>query len=344
MRTLKTQSTNKMRIVRSFDDFVGATRLNEAEDKFKMDVENPSTGEVAKFRLVMREFDPKASLPQLVIQQAVSKPEFSKFSNDTSLIAFMKIDKMRDSGFLQARDLLKAVVIFKKKEGYDTAKGTPLATVGSFKVYNADDAQNMNAGDKTTKADAEKEIKMKTDIDFTPTADKQQNDPAKPNPVAKSEWDEVKDVTPNGDVLSYLKDKLLNGVNVKFKKSSNKVSEIKFVQIVISKLTRTDGKTLTAAAEKIKASGIDGIYGSGTATAFGLMSNEPNVPKDSLDDVVVKNLARWCTLNQISKSNLETIFAETKKTTVTTTVKPDSGDKKQDKDKKNYYFVNAPKE
>lgn len=318
-----------MKLVKSFDQFVNESAVNEAQDKFNMKVEaaTSSAGEVAKFRFVLREFDPQKPLAELLIGQAVTKPEFSKFSNDSSLIAFIKTEKKRDSGFLQPRDLLKAIIIFKKADGYDVTKGKPVATVGSFKIYDVETATAMKADDTTTKKEAEVLIK-KVDPTIEPT------EPKPTAPTKTDEYADIETVSPDAGIIAFLKSVLLEVGVPKFKVSNTRVKEVKATQKLVALLTRADKKTPTSAAQKIKASGgADGVFGKGTAAAFGLLvAADKSI--DSTNDEMVTALSTWCTLNGMTAGGIKEIFDKT-------TVETETKGGKDDTDGKNYYFVNT---
>lgn len=320
-----------MKLFKSFDEFLNESLVTEAADKFKIKTQNPdaNAGEVAVFKFVLREFEAQATLPQLAIQSAIARPEFKKFADDTTLIAFMEINKERDPGFLSPRDLLKGVVIFKKAEGFDKTKATSIAKVGNFEVFDAKSAIQMKAGDTTQDKikDAIKDLEKDKDL-IVP----------KPQPTpdtggANPEYVDVEKIQPDADVLAFLKSKLLTGEAVKFSKSGNKISEIKGTQSLITNFKRADKKTNTSAANKISKSGVDGIYGNGTAEALGLLMKDGK-PKDSITAEAVTDLAKWCKLNDLSKAEVEKIFNDAKIST--------GGDKKKEEEAggPKYYFVN----
>ena len=102
-----------MKLFKSFDEFLNESLVTEAADKFKIKATTPdaNAGEIAVFKVVLREFDPQASLPKITVDSALARPEFKKFADDATLIAFMDITKERDSGALTPRDLLKGAII-----------------------------------------------------------------------------------------------------------------------------------------------------------------------------------------------------------------------------------------
>lgn len=316
-----------MKLVRSFDEFVGESTINEAVDKFKLDVVTPNTadGEVAHFKLVLREFDPQKPMADLVTLSALAKPEFSKFAKDASLIGFITITKQRDKGFLAPRDLIKAIVVFKKAEGFDLTKATPLVNVDGVKLFNSEDAVKM----KSTETKIAKETKVEVNIPEPKTDAPQKAEEKAP------EYDTVKDVTANAEVLAFLKSKLLNGETPKFSKSAKKVSEVKGTQAVISKFVLSDKKTPSSAAKYIKKSGIDGIYGDNTAIAIGWITPENGAkPVATIDKGIVEHLAKWCTFMGMTKADLEKIFKDNEIKT------SGGGDQKPKEDGPKYYFVN----
>jgi len=291
-----------MKLFKSFADFVNESLVTEASDKFKIKANTPNsnTGEIAVFKFVLREFEPQASLPQLAVGSALVRPEFKKFADDASLIAFIKIVKARDTGSLTPRELLKGAIIFKKAEGFDKTKAAPLVKVGNFEVYDANSAAQMKAGDNTA-------IDIEADMQEIDTDN--QLLPLKPEETqsANLEYSEVETIQPDADVLAFLKSKLLNGDLVKFNKSGNRISEIKGTQALISKFKRADKKTLSTASSQITKSGIDGIYGLGTAAALGLLTKDGK-PKDSISADTVMDMAKWCKLNEMTKADVEKIF------------------------------------
>jgi hypothetical protein len=318
-----------MKLFKSFDEFLNESLVTEAADKFKIKTEKPdvNAGEIAVFKFVLREFDAQASLPQLAAQSALARPEFKKFADDTTLIAFMEINKERDPGFLSPRDLLKGVILFKKAEGFDKTKATPLVKIGTFEIFDAKSATQMKAGDNTQDSikDAIKDLEKDKDL-IVPKP--------QPNPDM-SEYADVEKIQPDADVLAFLKSKLLSGDAVKFSKSNTKISEIKGTQALITNFKRADKKTNTSAANKILKSGVDGIYGGGTADALGLLMKDGK-PKDSITLEAVTDLAKWCKLNDLTKAEVEKIFNDNK-------ISTGDGDKKDDDNTvggPKYYFVN----
>jgi hypothetical protein len=317
-----------MKVFKSFDEFVNESTVNEATaDKFKIkeDKPNANAGEIAAFKVVLRELDPQASMPQLVANSAVAKPEFKKFADDTTLIAFMLIKKERDPGFLTPRDLLRGSIIFKKAEGYDKTKAQPIATVGSFSIYDAMSAESMKAADKQTAEEIKKDIEeIKKDPVLEPKPEEKSGNP---------EYVDVEKIEADADVIAYLKSKLLNGESVKFSKGSTKIVEIKATQTLITKFKRADKKTECAASIKVRNSGIDGIYGNGTADGLGFLTKE-GTPQNSITSDLIIDIAKWCKLNGLDKAAVKKIFDETKldETKPTPTPAP-AGEVK-------YYFVN----
>ena len=317
-----------MKLVRSFDEFVGESTVNEAADKFKLDVVTPNSadGEVAHFKLVLREFDPQKPMADLVTLSALAKPEFSKFAKDASLIGFITVTKQRDKGFLTPRDLIKAIVVFKKAEGFDVTKATPLVNVEGVKLFNSEDAVKM----KSTETKIAKDTKIEVNIPEPKTDTPQKAEEKAP------EYDTVKDVTANAEVLAFLKSKLLNGETAKFSKSNKKVSEVKGTQAVIAKFTLADKKTPSSAANYIKKSGIDGIYGDNTAIAISWITPENGAkPVATIDKGTVEHLAKWCTFMGMTKADLEKIFKDNEIKTG-----GGGGDQKPKEEGPKYYFVN----
>ena len=313
-----------MKLVRSFSEFVGESTVNEAADKFKIDTLTPKTseGELASFKLVLREFEPSKPIQELALLSAMSKPEFAKFALDKSMIGFISVTKQRDSGFLQPRDLIKAIVIFKKADGFDTTKAKPFVSVSGVSLYNVEDAVKMKATETKIAQDVKVEV------------EKPEPKP-KEEKIGNTEYDLVKDLIADKDVLEFLKSKLLNSDKPKFSKSGNKVAEVKAVQTLIAKFTLADKKTPSTAAAKIKKSGIDGIYGDGTATAIAWTTPDSNKPVASIALENVEYFAKWCKFMGITKAELEKIFA----------IKIEDGKKKEDETKEEetgpkYYFVN----
>lgn len=312
-----------MKLVRSFDEFVGESVLNEATDKFKLQTRTPNSadGEVANFKLVLREFDPQKQMADLAVGSAMQKPEFSKFAQDTNLIGFIKVTKERDSGFLTPRDLIKAIVIFKKAEGFDVTKATPLVTVNNSKFYNVEDAPKMKATETAIVQ------KVTTEIQ-TP----EPKETPKPKEAKQSEYSLVEKIQANAEVLAFLKEKLLNGANPKFLKANTRVSEVKGVQALISKFTLADKKTPTTAATYIKKSGIDGIYGDNTGGALGWITPDTTKPQLTITADVVEHLAKWCTYMGMDRAAVEKVFNDN-----IIVVKQDDSDPKSGP---KYYFVN----
>jgi hypothetical protein len=317
-----------MKLVRSFSEFVGESTVNEAADKFKIETLTPKTsdGELAKFKLVLREFEPSKPIQELALLSAMSKPEFAKLALDKSMIGFISVTKQRDSGFLQPRDLIKAIVIFKKAEGFDTTKAKPFVSVSGVSLYNVEDAVKM----KATETKIAQDVKIEVD----------KPEPKDPKPEEKKsanpEYDLVKDLVADKDVLEFLKSKLLASDKPKFSKSGNKVAEIKALQTLLAKFTLADKKTPSTAAAKIKKSGIDGIYGDGTADAIAWTTPDSTKPVTSIGADNVEHFAKWCKFMGITKAELEKIFA----------IKIEGGGKKDDDKKEEeptgpkYYFVN----
>lgn len=295
-----------MKVFKSFDEFINESIVNEeVADKFKLKVDTPNAnaGEIAVFKVVLRELDPQASMPQLVANSAMAKPEFKKFADDATLIAFMMINKERDPGFLTPRDLLKGSVIFKKADGYDKTKAQPIAKVGDFAIYDANSAELMKAGDKQTAEEIKKDIEeIKKDPVLVPKPEEKKANP---------ECEDVAKIEADADVIAFLKSKLLNGEAVKFSKSGTKIVEIKATQTLITKFKRADKKTESAAAIKIRNSGIDGVYGNGTAEGLGFL-NCAGVAVTSITVDTVTDLAKWCKLNGLDKAAVKKIFDETK--------------------------------
>jgi hypothetical protein len=314
-----------MKVFKSFDEFINESSVNEAiADKFKIkaDAPNANAGEVAVFKVVLRELDPQASMPQLVANSAVAKPEFKKFSDDATLIAFMMIQKERDPGFLTPRDLLRGSIIFKKAEGYDKTKAQPIATVGAFSIYDAQSAESMKADDKQTVIDVKKDVEeIKKDPVLEPKPEEKKANP---------ECEDVAKIEADADVIAFLKSKLLNGEAVKFSKSGTKIVEIKATQTLITKFKRADKKTESAASIKVRNSGIDGIYGNGTAEGLGFL-NCAGVAVTSITVDTVTDLAKWCKLNGLDKAAVQKIFDETK---------IESGNTPTPAGQPKYYFVN----
>ena len=318
-----------MKVFKSFDEFVNESFVTEAKDSFKIktDKADPNLGEVAVFKLVLREFDPQASLPQISVTSALAHPEFKKFADDTALIAFMDIAKERDPGFLTPRDLLKGAIIFKKLEGFDKTKATPLVKVGNFEVFDAKSAAQMKAGDKTAEEIKKDVEEIKKDPEFIPKPEEKTH--------ANPEYVDVEKIEADADVIAFLKSKLLNGGDtVKFSKNSKKIVEIKATQTLISKFKRADKKTDSAAAAKVKSSGIDGIYGGGTSEGLGKLTADGK-PKDSITSELITDIAKWCKLNGLDKPAVEKIFNEAK-------IDGDGGDNTPNPDLAGakYYFVN----
>lgn len=339
--------------LKSFQEF-----LNEADnaeggvDKFKLTTLSPdkAAGEVASFRCIVREFDPQKPLAELAVGQAIAKPEFKKFADDKTLVAFIKIQKQRDAGALTPRELLKAVIVFKKAEGYDTTKAKPVATVGGFNVYDIASANQMNADDTTTVKNAEKEIKKEEPaVVVTEPAEVKTEEPKKEEEKKveepkkeeekkdESDYVDVKSIKADDAVLSMLRFRLLDGVNSKYAVNNKKITEIKGLQYLVTKLMRADAKTMTKAADAMKKSGVDGVYGPGTAAAIGLLT-QAGSRLDRIEDSFVQDLAKWCTLNKMTTQVIEKIFKDS-------TVSNSDGNTKGNANTggKNYYFVdNAP--
>jgi hypothetical protein len=256
----------------------------------------------------------------------MSKPEFAKLALDKSMIGFISVTKQRDSGFLQPRDLIKAIVIFKKADGFDTTKAKPFVSVSGVSLYNVEDAVKM----KATETKIAQDVKIEVD----------KPEPKDPKPEEKKsanpEYDLVKDLVADKDVLEFLKSKLLASDKPKFSKSGNKVAEIKALQTLLAKFTLADKKTPSTAAAKIKKSGIDGIYGDGTADAIAWTTPDSTKPVTSIGADNVEHFAKWCKFMGITKAELEKIFA----------IKIEGGGKKDDDKKEEeptgpkYYFVN----
>jgi hypothetical protein len=329
-----------MKIVRSFSEFIGESTVNEAADKFKIETLTPKTaeGEVARFKLVLREFEPSKPIQELALLSAMSKPEFAKFALDKAMIGFISVTKQRDAGFAQPRDLIKGIVIFKKAEGFDTTKATPFVSVSGVSLYNVEDAVKMKATETTLAQDTKVEV-AKPEPAVPATADIKPGETPKPEDQKKEsgnkEYDLVKDLAADNDVLEFLKSKLLNADKPKFSKAANKVAEIKAVQTLISKFTLADKKTPSTAAAGIKKSGIDGIYGDGTAAAIAWTTPDSSKPVATITTDNVGHFAKWCKFMGITKAELEKIFA----------IKIEDGGKKDDtktEDNKGpkYYFVN----
>ncbi len=317
-----------MKVFKSFDEFINESLVSEAKsDLFKIKAGNADAnlGEIAVFKLVLREFDPQASLPQISVESSLAHPEFKKLADDTTLIAFMDITKERDPGFLAPRDLLKGAIIFKKLEGFDKTKAQPIVKVGNFEVFDAKVAASMKADDKTA-VEIKKDVEeIKNDKDLIP--------PAPPKQEGNPEYIDVATIQPDTAVLDFLKSKLLNGDAVKFSKGKNKISEIKGTQALITKFKRADKKTECAASVKVRNSGVDGVYGPGTTEGLGFLTKDGK-PKDSITVEVVTDLAKWCKLNNLDKAAVEKIFKDNiiinQEPTPTPT--PDGSPK--------YYFVN----
>lgn len=293
-----------MKVFKSFDEFINESLVSEAKkDSFKIKAgqANANLGEIAVFKFVLREFDPQASLPQISVESALAHPEFKKFADDATLIAFMTTVKERDPGFLTPRDLLKGAIIFKKLEGFDKTKATPLVKAGTFEVFDSKDADKMKAGDKSAEEIKKDVEEIKNDKDLLPPAPKQDGNP---------EYVDVEALQPDAEVLAFLKSKLLDGTKaetVKFSKGKNKISEIKGTQALITNFKRADKTTECAASVKIRNSGIDGIYGTGTAEGLGFLTKDGKA-KDSITLEVVTDLAKWCKLNGLNKAAVEKIF------------------------------------
>lgn len=340
--------------LKSFQEF-----LNEADnaeggvDKFKLTTLSPDkgAGEVASFRCIIREFDPQKPLAELAVGQAIAKPEFKKFADDKTLIAFIKIQKQRDAGALTPRELLKAVIVFKKAEGYDTTKAKPVATVGGFNVYDIASSNQMNAEDKTTVQNVEKEIqKEEPPVVNTKQAEVKTEDPKKEEEKKEdpkkeeekkvdSDYVDVKSIKADDAVLSMLRFRLLDGVNSKYAVNNKKITEIKGLQYLVTKLMRADAKTMTKAADAMKKSGVDGVYGPGTAAAIGLLT-QAGSRLDRIEDSFVQDLAKWCTLNKMTTQVIEKIF---KDSTVSNSDGNANTKGNANTGGKNYYFVdNAP--
>jgi hypothetical protein len=316
-----------MKVFKSFNEFLNESLVTEAADKFKIKATNPDTnaGEVAVFKVVLREFEPQASLPKLTIDLALARPEFKKLADDLSLIAFMDITKERDAGALTPRELLKGAIIFKKAEGFDKTKATPLVKVGNFEVFDAKSAAAMKAGD-TTDANIKKNVaEIEKDKELIPVKPTQTTE-------GNAEFADIEKIDGDADVLNYLKGKLLSDEAVKFSKSGKAVSEIKGLQALISKFKRADKKTNTSAATKISQSGIDGIYGTGTATAIGLLMKDGK-PKDSITVEAVANIASWCKVNGMLKADVEKIFNDNM-------ISAGGGGNNPSAEGAKYYFVN----
>lgn len=318
-----------MKVFKSFDEFINESLVAEAKkDSFKIKAgqANANLGEIAVFKFVLREFDPQASLPQISVESALAHPEFKKFADDATLIAFMTTVKERDPGFLTPRDLLKGAIIFKKLEGFDKTKATPLVKVGTFEVFDSKDADKMKAGDKAAEEIKKDVEEIKDDKDLLPP----------PPPKGNPEYVDVEALKPDADVLTFLETKLMvlqpPVLVVKFSKNKNKISEIKGTQALITNFKRADKTTECAASVKIRNSGIDGVYGTGTAEGLGFLTKDGK-PKDSITEEVVIDLAKWCKLNGLNKAAVEKIFNDNIiKNQVDPTPKP-AGEIK-------YYFVN----
>jgi hypothetical protein len=284
-----------MKVFKSFDEFINESIVNEeVADKFKLKVDTPNAnaGEIAVFKVVLRELDPQASMPQLVANSAMAKPEFKKFADDATLIAFMMINKERDPGFLTPRDLLKGSIIFKKADGYDKTKAQPIAKVGDFAIYDANSAELMKAGDKQTAEEIKKDIEeIKKDPVLVPKPEEKK--PGNP------EYVDVENIEADADVIAFLKSKLLNGEAVKFSKSSTKIVEIKATQTLVTKFKRADKKTECGASVKVRNSGVDGIYGNGTADGLGLLTKS-GASQNSITADLIVDIAKWCKLNAVN--------------------------------------------
>lgn len=335
--------------LKSFQEF-----LNEADnaegsvDKFKLTTLSPdkAAGEVAAFRCIVREFDPQKPLAELAVGQAIAKPEFKKFADDKSLIAFIKVEKQRDAGALTPRELLKAVIVFKKAEGYDTAKAKPTATIGGFSVYDVASATQMKADDTKTAVNVEKEIKKEEPVvDTKQSTEVKKEEPKKEEEKKEepkkdeSDYADVQNVKAADDVLSALRFKLLDGVNSKYAVNNKKITEIKGLQALVTKLMRADAKTMTKAADAMKKSGVDGVYGPGTAAALGLLT-KAGARIDKIEDAFVQDLAKWCTLNKMTTAVIDKIFKES----VVSNDGSNVDTRGNNPGGKNYYFVdNSPK-
>jgi hypothetical protein len=254
----------------------------------------------------------------------MAKPEFKKFADDATLIAFMMINKERDPGFLTPRDLLKGSIIFKKADGYDKTKAQPIAKVGDFAIYDANSAELMKAGDKQTAEEIKKDIEeIKKDPVLVPKPEEKK--PGNP------EYVDVENIEADADVIAFLKSKLLNGEAVKFSKSSTKIVEIKATQTLVTKFKRADKKTECGASVKVRNSGVDGIYGNGTADGLGLLTKS-GASQNSITADLIVDIAKWCKLNGLDKAAVKKIFDETKLDDNKPTPAP-AGEVK-------YYFVN----
>jgi hypothetical protein len=217
-------------------------------------------------------------------------------------------------------------VIFKKADGFDTTKAKPFVSVSGVSLYNVEDAVKM----KATETKIAQDVKIEVD----------KPEPKDPKPEEKKsanpEYDLVKDLVADKDVLEFLKSKLLASDKPKFSKSGNKVAEIKALQTLLAKFTLADKKTPSTAAAKIKKSGIDGIYGDGTADAIAWTTPDSTKPVTSIGADNVEHFAKWCKFMGITKAELEKIFA----------IKIEGGGKKDDDKKEEeptgpkYYFVN----
>ena len=332
-----------MKLVRSFSEFVGESTVNEAADKFKIEIlkTDSAQGEIGKFKLVLREFEPSKPIQELLLLSAMSKPEFGKLATDKSLIGFIDVTKQKDSGFLRPRDLIKGIVVFKKADGFDTTKATPFVSLNGVSLYKVEDAVKMKASETAIAQDVKKE----TAIVEPPTpAEDVKKAGEEPNPKTEEkkdtqnkEYDLVKDLTPDNDVLEFLKSKLLNADKTKFSKSSSKVVEIKGLQNLISKFTLADKKTPSTAAAKVKKSGIDGIYGDGTAVSIAWTTPDSTKADASIDLDNVKHFAKWCKFMGFKKADVEKLF----NVKLEDDVKKEGGeDKPEEQSGPKYYFVN----
>jgi len=317
-----------MKLFKSFDEFVNESFVTEARDSFKIKQgkADPNLGEVASFKFTLREFDPQASLSQISIESALARPEFKKFADDATLIAFIHVTKERDSRALTPRDLLKGAIIFKKLEGFDKTKVSPVVKIGNFEVFDSNSAAQMKAGDKTAEEIKKNVEEIKKDPELIVIKPEEKTN-------ANPEYVDVEKIEADADVITFLKSKLLNsGDTVKFSKNSKKIVEIKATQTLVSKFKRADKKTDSVAAAKIKSSGIDGIYGGGTSEGLGKLTSDGNL-KESITNELITDIAKWCKLNGLDKPAVEKIFNETK---IEVKPKPDITDVAGPK----YYFVN----
>lgn len=359
-----------MKLVRSFDEFIkeaadpsvapaGTTNAANAPktgagdankpgkedntgmaDKFKIETRKAGDGEVANFKVVLREFKPDRPMPELVLLSAMAKPEFSKFAMDKSLIGFINVTKQRESGFATPRELLKAIIIFKKAEGFDTSKAKPVVSLNGVSLFDVNDAAKMKATEKTIAQVVNTEVKQPENTNATviqemPPAPVVTTTNPKPEESKNKDYDLVKDLEADKDVIEFLKSKLLNADKPKFSKSSAKVLEIKGLQMLISKFTLADKKSPSAAASLIKKSGIDGVYGDGTANAIAATSKDSSKPVATISMDNITDFAKWCKFMGYNKAEVEKIF---------NSVTLEGGDKKKGEETETagpkYYFVN----